>query len=91
MAGTRGCRQSATAAAQQRFESIRHEIVGMTTGRWGGDVVAIEVRVHYLRNGREIVLPVTSTLRRRLPAEVQVLAEVSFPSAPSLEIGDQHG
>ncbi|WP_168929210.1 nuclear transport factor 2 family protein [Crenobacter intestini] len=56
----------AFAAAQQRFDSIRHEIVGVTTGRWEeGDVVAIEARAHYLRNGREVVLPVTSTLRLR--------------------------
>ncbi|RQW23336.1 nuclear transport factor 2 family protein [Rhodobacteraceae bacterium CH30] len=56
----------AFAAAQQRFESIHHEIVGVTTGCWEeGDVVAIEARAHYFRNGREIVLPVTSTLRLR--------------------------
>jgi hypothetical protein len=59
-------------AAEERFTSIRHELQGIWTGTCGhGPVVSVEAVVHYvIVGGREVSLPVTSTLR--LTAEGKV-------------------
>ena len=52
-------------AADERFDSISHDIQGIWTGQWeNGSVVSVEAIARYgFADGRQIELPVTSTLR----------------------------
>jgi ketosteroid isomerase-like protein len=62
---SRAAVEAAFRAGGTRFRALRHEITGVWRGKWsGGDVVSVEAVAHYtFPDGREVALPVTSTLR----------------------------
>lgn len=57
-------------SSKERFASSRHDIQGVWSGKWeggegdGGEVVSVEaIAIYTFDDGREVRLPVTSTLR----------------------------